>query len=108
MPKSANWPVRSNAVPQRSHFNKRPWFALECLTGAWANHYGLLWVVSGPVFLEGTPAHWLKSDIYPGALPVTIPDELFKLVARRTDSWQALAFKRMKATPIVHGISRPI
>jgi endonuclease G, mitochondrial len=82
----------ANAVPQRSRFNKRPWFALECLTGAWANHYGALWVVSGPVFLEGSPARWLKSDIYPGALPVAIPDELFKLVARRTDSWQTLAF----------------
>ena len=36
-----------NAVPQRQSFNAGSWLALECLTGAWANRYGAVWIVTG-------------------------------------------------------------
>ncbi len=82
-----------NAVPQRSRFNSGPWLKLECYTGALANRHGSIWVVSGPVFLQGRPTHWLRE---PGrkALKVAIPDALFKIVARKdeTGAWDALAF----------------
>jgi DNA/RNA endonuclease G (NUC1) len=79
-----------NAVPQRGGFNRGPWFELECKTGAWANEYGAVWVIAGPVFLEGHPSAWLGN---PGTVPVAIPDALFKIVARtKADSYDVLAF----------------
>ncbi len=84
----------ANAVPQRGQFNKTAWLSLECLTGAWANQYGEVWVVAGPIFTNGHPIHWLKSDSSKKALAVAIPDSLFKIVARKAKdgSWNVLAF----------------
>lgn len=84
----------ANAVPQRGAFNKKPWFTLECYTGAWANHYGAVWVIAGPVFDDDVPA-WLKSDKNKNALPVAIPDRLFKVVVKRDEAgtgYDVLAF----------------
>jgi DNA/RNA endonuclease G (NUC1) len=83
-----------NAVPQRGQFNRGPWLSLECFTGAWANRYKEVWVVSGPIFIGGRPSEWLRSDLNPGALAVAIPDSLFKIVFRKKSdgAWLALAF----------------
>lgn len=83
-----------NAVPQRAQFNKGAWLSLECLTGAWANHYGDVWVVAGPVFIHGHATDWLKSDTKKKALPVAIPEALFKIVVKKskTGRWDTLAF----------------
>ncbi|WP_117195419.1 DNA/RNA non-specific endonuclease [Rhizobium terrae] len=72
----------ANAVPQRARFNKGPWLTLECYTGAWANRYGGVWIVSGPIFLNGRPTEWMKSDRHKDAIPVAVPDALFKVVVR--------------------------
>ena len=94
--KSAGWFTHNvaNAVPQRAQFNKGPWLSLECLTGAWANEYGDVWVIAGPIFVSGHPSKWLKSDMNKKALPVAIPTMLFKIVVRKAvdGSWIALAF----------------
>lgn len=83
----------ANAVPQRARFNKGPWLTLECYTGAWANRYQGVWVVSGPIFLNGRPIKWMKSDRYKDAIPVAVPDALFKVVVRKRDGqMDALAF----------------
>jgi len=83
----------ANAVPQRARFNKGPWLTLECYTGAWANRYQGVWVVSGPIFLNGRPIKWMKSDRYKDAIPVAVPDALFKVVVRKQGGqMQALAF----------------
>ena len=82
-----------NAVPQLSQFNKGPWLTLECVTGAWANKYGEVWVVAGPVFKKNRPIGWLRSDANKKALPVAIPVGIFKIVARKDgDQWDVLAF----------------
>jgi len=82
-----------NAVPQRGNFNRGPWLTLECFTGAWANQYEAVWVITGPVFLPGTARRWLRSDAARTKFPIAIPDALFKIVAKReNDTWDALAF----------------
>lgn len=83
----------ANAVPQRSRFNSNPWLQLECFTGGWANRFGPVWIITGPVFLTGKPHAWLAEPGRPGALPVAIPDALFKVVVRRVgEKYDALAF----------------
>ncbi|MFN3657692.1 MAG: DNA/RNA non-specific endonuclease [Pseudolabrys sp.] len=82
-----------NAVPQRHAFNAGPWLTLECMTGAWANKYGEVWVIAGPVFRKNKPVTWLRSDANKKAVPVAIPVAMFKIVLRKTgDDWDALGF----------------
>lgn len=82
-----------NAVPQLHRFNAGPWLTLECYTGAWANKYGEVWVVAGPIFKSGRPVVWLRSDANKKALPVAIPVAEFKIVARKQgDTWDVLSF----------------
>jgi endonuclease G, mitochondrial len=82
-----------NAVPQLHNFNAGPWLTLECMTGAWANKFGEVWVVAGPVFKKNKPITWLRSDNHKKAVPVAIPVSEFKIVARKQgDQWDVLAF----------------
>lgn len=82
-----------NAVPQLHNFNAGPWLTLECFTGAWANKFGEVWVVAGPVFSKNKPITWLRSDINKKAAPVAIPPAEFKIVARKDgNQWDVLAF----------------
>ncbi|HEY1472771.1 MAG TPA: DNA/RNA non-specific endonuclease [Pseudolabrys sp.] len=82
-----------NALPQLHNFNAGPWLTLECFTGAWANKFGEVWVIAGPVFKKKKAITWLRSDINKKAVRVAIPDNNFKIVARKTDGqWDVLAF----------------
>ncbi|HEY5218031.1 MAG TPA: DNA/RNA non-specific endonuclease, partial [Pseudolabrys sp.] len=82
-----------NALPQLHNFNAGPWLTLECFTGAWANKYGEVWVVAGPVFKKNAAIKWLRSDSKKKPVPVAIPPSNFKIVARKTgDQWDLLAF----------------
>ena len=82
-----------NAVPQLHNFNAGPWLTLECMTGAWANKYGDVYVAAGPVFRKGKPITWLRSDSNKKAVPVAIPVAMFKIVARNDGGqWQVLGF----------------
>lgn len=83
-----------NAVPQRSQFNKGAWLTLECFTGAWANKFGEVWVIAGPVYKKTGSQSWLRSDANKDALPVAIPPRMFKIVVRKLPSgdWDALGF----------------
>jgi len=80
-----------NAVPQRSQFNKGSWLTLECYTGAWANKFGEVWVIAGPIFRKNKPVTFLKSDANKNALPVAIPVAMFKIVVRRPLNEEPLA-----------------
>jgi DNA/RNA endonuclease G (NUC1) len=85
----------ANAVPQLGRFNRQPWLTLECYTGAWANRYHGIWILTGPVFRQGYPSQWLESDARSKAMALAIPDELFKIVARRdapAGPWLTQAF----------------
>lgn len=92
----AAWNTHSvlNAVPQRGLFNSGIWLDLECKTGAWANRFGTIWVVTGPLFLSGKPTRWI-GERAKREVPVAIPDALFKIVIRviaETPSVDILAF----------------
>jgi DNA/RNA endonuclease G (NUC1) len=73
-----------NAVPQRTAFNSGIWEDLECRTGAWADQYGGVWIVVGPVLNRSRPRQWL-GEPEKGERRSAIPDALFKVVAREGD-----------------------
>ena len=69
-----------NAVPQRPKFNRCIWENLEYLTGAWAQEYGPVWIIQGPVFdPAGPPVAWIGDE---GERKVAVPDAVFKIVVR--------------------------
>ena len=68
-----------NAVPQRQSFNAGIWLDLENLTGAWAQRFGAVWVVTGPIFVD-RHAYAHLGD--PGEFPVAIPEALYKIIIR--------------------------
>lgn len=78
---AAGWNTHTfyNAVPQRQLFNAGIWLDLEDLTGAWAQKYGSVWVITGPIFADRSPIAYLGEN---GELPVAIPDALFKIVIK--------------------------
>ncbi len=79
-----------NAVPQYHEFNAGIWLDLERLTGAWAQRFGRVWVVTGPVFY-GKPKEFIGEG---KEKRVAVPDALFKIVAREGagEKPEALAF----------------
>lgn len=70
-----------NAVPQRALFNKGIWEDLEEMTAAWAQRYGEVWIITGPVFNDKKVKAWL-GEREKGELPVAIPDALYKIVVK--------------------------
>lgn len=70
-----------NAVPQRSRFNSGIWLDLECKTGAWANRFNTIWIISGPVFISGRPTQWIGEKSR-NEVPVAVPEALFKVIVR--------------------------
>ena len=90
---NAAWNTHStlNAVPQRQSYNAGSWLSLECITGAWANRYKAVWVVTGPIFHNGQPTTWI-GEIDKGEKRVAVPDQLFKVVIRNDDGIKVLAF----------------
>lgn len=111
--KRAEWNTHTvlNAVPQRAVFNGGIWLDLENKTGKWADKFGAVWVIAGPVFYDvafddvdhiGEP--------FKNEMEVAIPDALFKIVIRETQAGlETLAFiyaqdvtKRIKGKPYDH------
>ena len=80
-----------NAVPQWKKFNRGIWLDLEKLTAAWAQRYGQVWVITGPVFLEDTASNFIGDA---GEPEVAVPEALFKIVVKEngTDTPDVLAF----------------
>ena len=68
-----------NAIPQRPKFNQGIWQNLEYLTGAWAQTYGTVWVIQGPVFYQGKTRAWIGDE---GERKIAVPDAAFKIVIR--------------------------
>lgn len=79
----AQWNTHTfyNAVPQRQSFNAGIWLDLENWTGAWAQHFGSVWVVTGPIFVD-RHAYAHLGDA--GEFPVAIPEALFKIVIKES------------------------
>ena len=74
-----NTHILLNAVPQLQWQNNGIWKDLEQRCDSWADLYGRLWVVCGPVFFNKTPSLWLGQD---KEFRVAVPDALFKIVIR--------------------------
>lgn len=72
-----------NAVPQLQWQNNGIWKDLEEQCVDWADQYGRIWVICGPVFFGKEPAMWLGQD---GEKLVAIPDALFKIVIRESEA----------------------
>ena len=68
-----------NAVPQNARFNRQIWRNLERLTGAWAQIYGNVWIIQGPVFDRGTEHRWIGDG---DERTVAVPDTIFKILVR--------------------------
>jgi DNA/RNA endonuclease G (NUC1) len=68
-----------NAIPQRPKFNRGIWQNLEFLTGAWAQKYGAVWIIQGPVFYALPPVSWIGDG---NERKIAVPDAAFKIVVR--------------------------
>lgn len=82
----ADWNTHTmlNAVPQRDRFNRGIWLDLEKKTAKWADQFGAVWIIAGPIFVSGTPRAFLGEERRNEKL-IAIPDALFKIVIRETD-----------------------
>ena len=88
-----------NAIPQRPKFNQGIWQNLEFLTGAWAQKYGEIWVIQGPVFYKKTALAWIGDE---GERKVAVPDAAFKVVVReKTEHERSAAKERDRDAPEV-------
>ncbi len=80
---NADWNTHTvlNACPQRSKLNQGIWLDLEKRTAAWADKYGSVWIIAGPVVFNDKPSKWLGQA---GEVPVAIPDAFFKVVIKKS------------------------
>lgn len=67
-----------NAVPQAALLNQGPWLDLEYWSGAAANQYGAVWIVTGAIFDNGE-LEWIGDE---KEIPIAVPNAMFKIIAR--------------------------
>ncbi|MCR5218911.1 MAG: DNA/RNA non-specific endonuclease [Treponema sp.] len=80
--------LMSNMTPQTPSFNRKIWMYLETQVREWAQRYGAVTVVTGPVLDK-------KASEYPsiGENQVAVPEYFYKvLLVKDGDSYQAIAF----------------
>ena len=77
----ADWNTHTvlNACPQRDTLNQGIWEKLERKVDGWADHYGSVWVVCGPIVNGMASRRWIGQA---GEVPVVIPDAFFKIVVK--------------------------
>ncbi len=95
-----------NACPQKHELNAGIWEDLEIKTERWADEYGTVWVVCGPILNGHKATHWLGQ---PGEVPVAIPDAFYKIVIRATTDPHrpaVLAFIFPQTSPNYHVLRR--
>jgi endonuclease G len=75
----------SNMSPQLPYFNRTVWNKLEGLVREWAELYGYIYVVTGPILKDGLP--------YIGENEVSVPDSYYKVILVYKESRvQAIGF----------------
>ncbi len=81
---NAGWNTHTmlNAAPQLQWQNNGIWKDLEEDITDWADHYGSVWVICGPVFFGKTPAVWLGQN---DEVRAAVPDAFYKIVIRKSD-----------------------
>ena len=70
-----------NVAPQIAQFNRVTWRNLERMTLDWADAYGAVWVIVGPVFWDKTPTEFLERT----ERPVAIPHAFFRITVREEE-----------------------
>ncbi len=70
-----------NACPQLQCMNGGVWLGLENKTAQWADKYGKVWIVCGPVFWTRKPSKFIGDE---GELRVAVPDAFFKIVVKES------------------------
>lgn len=76
----------TNICPQDRELNNRYWNTLENKVRGWANQFGRVYVVTGPVVGKN-----INGTI--GSHNVTVPDAFFKaILAPSADGWTSIAF----------------
>ena len=89
---NADWNTHTvlNACPQLQKLNGGSWLALEFKTGKWADKYGKVWIICGPVVNNLTPTEWIGDQ---GEIKAVVPDAFFKIVVRESgETFDILAF----------------
>lgn len=75
----------TNICPQNSQLNQETWERLESHCRWWANKYGTIYIVTGPIFRN-------KNYRTFGNNSIAVPDAFFKVVLRIDGKPQALGF----------------
>lgn len=70
-----------NAAPQSALLNQGIWLDLEEKTGDWADRYGRVWIICGPILEDGRPQQWIGEG---DELRVAVPTAFFKIVVRES------------------------
>ncbi len=80
---NADWNTHTvlNAIPQRHNFNAGIWLDMEGKTAAWADEFGAVWIIAGPIFNNFKPRKWLGEKLK-GEMLIGIPDAVFKIVIK--------------------------
>ena len=88
----ADWNTHTmlNACPQIHKFNAGIWLDMEKITQKWADKYGKVWVICGPIFMKDRKKRYIGDD---GEKKIPIPDAFFKIVIKENeDTLDILAF----------------
>jgi len=72
-----------NACPQRHDNNDGIWKDMEFKTMEWADKYGAVWVICGPIVNNSIPTMYI-GELEKGELPVVVPDAFFKIVIKES------------------------
>ena len=80
---AADWNTHTvlNACPQKQCMNAGVWLGLENKTADWADEFGTVWIVAGPVFYGETPSKWIGDE---GEVRAAVPDAFFKIIAKNS------------------------
>ena len=68
----------SNITPQTPELNRRTWARIERLEMTYAQRYGSIWVITGPIFGE---------HIKQIANEIDIPEAFFKILVKELDGY---------------------
>jgi DNA/RNA endonuclease G (NUC1) len=85
----ANWNTHTvlNACPQIQCMNAGVWLNLENITGRWADSFGVVWIICGPVIYGRAPSQWIGDG---NEVQAAIPDAFYKIVVKENASSGAL------------------
>ncbi len=67
-----------NACPQIHRFNAGIWLDLEKKTAEWADQYGKVWVICGPIWENKAERKYIGDE---DEKKIPVPDKFFKIVA---------------------------